>query len=198
MDRYERELRRSLRWYPKHYRERHGDEIVETALELRDLDELTVSKAERRGLMWAGLATRARERPPFLNWLAYRFFNIRVPHRHRMWARDDLMSRYYPVRTIMASLAFYLVLVLPLYLLSSPETGFWAMLAAPLGGALGGVLTNGGMIALAGGLVVLMGAASIPYQRRRMLTKHDFHRDGRPVHWTTYRDPSGRVWAVRA
>ncbi len=33
MDRYESELRRALRWYPRHYRERHGDEIVATALD---------------------------------------------------------------------------------------------------------------------------------------------------------------------
>ncbi|WAE71030.1 DUF5313 family protein [Streptomonospora nanhaiensis] len=98
MDAYEQQLRRALRWYPRHYRESRGEEIVATALELRAPGATTVDRAELRGLALAGVRTRLRERPPLWAWAGYRLFGSRLPYRYRMWARDDATGRWFAVR----------------------------------------------------------------------------------------------------
>ncbi|MFD3683789.1 hypothetical protein ACFWTE_03055 [Nocardiopsis sp. NPDC058631] len=98
MDAYEQQLRRALRWYPRHYRESRGEEIVATALELRRPGAVEVDPAELRGLALAGVRTRVGERPPLWVWAGYRLFGARVPYRYRMWARDDATGRWFTVR----------------------------------------------------------------------------------------------------
>ncbi|GAA0978536.1 hypothetical protein Q7689_26630 [Nocardiopsis tropica] len=98
MDAYEQQLRRALRWYPRHYRESRGEEIVATALELRAPGADAVDRAELRGLALAGVRTRLRERPPLWAWAGYRLFGSRLPYRYRMWARDDAAGRWFEVR----------------------------------------------------------------------------------------------------
>lgn len=98
MDVYEQRLRRALRWYPRHYRESRGEEIVATVLELRAPGADTVDRAELRGLVLGGLRTRLRERPPLWTWAGYRLLGSRVPHRYRMWVRDDALGRWFAVR----------------------------------------------------------------------------------------------------
>ncbi|GAB3213688.1 hypothetical protein ACQEU5_19425 [Marinactinospora thermotolerans] len=117
MDAYERQLRRALRWYPRHYRESRGEEIVATALELRAPGAQEVDRAELRGLALAGLRTRVREHPPLRAWAAYRFLGARVPYRYRMWARDDVVGRWFAVRRFgwgLAALVVVMAACLPL------------------------------------------------------------------------------------
>lgn len=60
------------------------------------------------GLVRGGWATRWREHPPLHTHLAYRFFNVAIPARHRDWARDDLAGPLYGVRLALARGAFML------------------------------------------------------------------------------------------
>ena len=111
MDAYEQQLRRALRWYPRHYRESRGEEIVATALELRAPGAVEVESAELRGLALAGVRTRMRERPPLWAWAGYRLLGARVPYRYRMWARDDASGRWFTVRRFAWALLAHVVVV---------------------------------------------------------------------------------------
>ncbi|GAA3741737.1 hypothetical protein HDA32_003395 [Spinactinospora alkalitolerans] len=197
MDRYEWELRRALRWYPPHYRERHGEEIIATALELRELDELEVSRAERWGLVKAGLLTRLRERPPFPRWLAYRLLGVRVPFRYRMWVRDEVLGRWFGLRTSATSLSFYFLLLIPFFWLTGSGESVYTVFFEPrdvysFGVDLGSV-PLAAVIGVWGGVTVALTWATLGFGRRRILRKHGFHPDGTSLEWTRQRCPDGRM-----
>lgn len=186
-DRHEHRLRRALRYYPRHYRERHGEEIVATALELADPADPASLRTQYRDLVRAGLATRWRERPPMGRWLLYRLFDVRVPFRYRMWARDDLLGRRYWLRRGVSLLALHLAVAVPLCLLPP----------RPTVDLFGLSMDRTAIMATVALLLVLTSLPTTGRYRRRMLDKHDFHHDGTPVRWRTYRDEQGTMRAVR-
>jgi hypothetical protein len=186
MDAYEERLRRALRWYPRHYRERHGEEIVATALDLRAPGSDAVDRAELRGLAVAGLRTRLRERPPPGAWARYRFLGTRVPYRHRMWVRDDVTGRGYAARRIGWSLAALLVpvvLLSPLAVLVPMATGVDPWGTGHTMGLLPKAWENITGLGLLWGVVWFGLQGFGRRDRTSTLRRHDFHPDGRPVSW---------------
>ncbi|WP_344101285.1 hypothetical protein [Nocardiopsis rhodophaea] len=195
MDRYESELRRALRWYPRHYRERHGDEIVATALDLREPDESIPGRAELWGLMTAGLLTRIREFPPLWHWAGYRFLGKRVPYRYRAWVRDDLTGRRYHARNVvwrvLAPVIPFAVFMVPL--------AVWATMASGVD-PWGHEYTLGfapKIVETLAQCFLLMAITWWPLtlnnfgERRRveLLARHDFYPNGRPVRWQEQQEP---------
>jgi hypothetical protein len=64
MSALERDLRRMLRWYPRHWRDEHGDALVGLHLDMADGDGSTLSRQDRAALRAAGLFERTRTTLP--------------------------------------------------------------------------------------------------------------------------------------
>ncbi|GAA3729427.1 hypothetical protein GCM10022402_07680 [Salinactinospora qingdaonensis] len=193
MDHYERQLRRALRGYPPHDRQRHGEEIIATALDLRDPAAEEPSRGEWWALLFAGLRARLRERPSLLWWLAYRSFGARLPFRYRMWARDEALGRWFPLRQGLAVIGCSMLLLSPLavLVLYSPVGSQVLQSGDPLPHALAELgqyqvpieLTN--VLEALGFVAVFFSVqlAGAGRRRRETLRKHEFHPDGTPFAW---------------
>ncbi|WP_174546325.1 hypothetical protein [Nocardiopsis dassonvillei] len=177
MDAYEQQLRRALRWYPRHYRESRGEEIVATALELRAPDAQTVERAELWGLALAGLRTQVREHPPLRAWAAYRLLGARVPYRYRMWARDDAVGRWFTVRRFgwgLVALVVVMAAFLPLAYGGALYAGLdpWgdAYTVGPVPKVVESLLAAGGL------WLALWGTAQfvVRFDRDSVLARHGF------------------------
>jgi hypothetical protein len=92
MDTYERHCRRLLRAYPIRWRERRGDELIGTLLDLAEPGQRYPSPRGSFDVVRAGLLTRWREHPPLGHWLLYRLAGKRLPSKWRMWTRDDILG----------------------------------------------------------------------------------------------------------
>lgn len=95
--RFARSVRRWLSAYPREWRDARTEEV--TSL----LEDLVGAGAHRVGLraglplLWSGLATRRRRRPPLRIVLDYRILNRPVPARYRSWVRADLTDPWRPL-----------------------------------------------------------------------------------------------------
>jgi hypothetical protein len=98
-----RQLHRLLRAYPVPWREQRGAELIGTVLDLTP-DDRRLGWRLRADLVRGGWATRLREHPPPLRWLAYRF-GARLPPRWQAWVRQDVLGRFFHVRLLPVALA---------------------------------------------------------------------------------------------
>lgn len=92
VDEYERRCRRLLRAYPPRYRSTRGAEVLGTMLDLAEPGRRAPSLRDSVDVVWGGLLTRLRERPPFRQWLLYRLLGRRLPPQWRAWTRDDIFG----------------------------------------------------------------------------------------------------------
>ncbi|WP_406290643.1 hypothetical protein [Embleya sp. NBC_00896] len=165
-DTYESRSRLLLRAYPRRYRSAREAELLGTLLDAAPPGATRPSIPEAWDIVRGGLTTRLRDRPPPHHWLAYRLLGKRVPHRYRMWVRDDALGRFLFVRRNLGSylIAFGVVwlgtiLGGPGYTpLPAPGPWRWAFLA---------------LLALG----ILNPLYSMSF-RTRILHKHDFVDDG--------------------
>jgi hypothetical protein len=157
MDVHERRCRLLLRAYPPRYRRERGEELLGTLLDLAE-DRRTPSMRDCVDVVRGGLVTRWRNRPPWESWYLYRAFDVPLPPRSRMWARDDIRGRWYPLRRFLPRLPIWaLVIVVAVY---------------------GGLSFRIGSLLVAGVLVTEM--VFIGRRRRTMLAKHGYRTDGMP------------------
>jgi hypothetical protein len=151
MDTYERRCRLLLRAYPPRYRRERGDELLGTLLDLAG-DRRTPSMRNCADVIRGGLVTRWRGRPSWESWYLYRAFDIPLPAASRMWARDDIGGRWYPLRRFLSRLPIWaLVVVVAVY---------------------GGLSFRVGSLVVAGVLVTEM--ALVGRRRRTMLARHGY------------------------
>ncbi|ASU82836.1 hypothetical protein CDO52_08620 [Nocardiopsis gilva YIM 90087] len=139
--------------------------------------------------MKAGLLTRLREFPPLWHWVAYRFFGKRVPFRHRMWARDDLTGHRYHARNmawrVLAPVIPFMVIMVPFTVWGTMTSGVdpWGY-EYTLGFApkiVETLVQSFLIMAITWWPVTLNNFGE--GRRVELLARHDFHPDGRPVHW---------------
>ncbi|WP_406283610.1 hypothetical protein [Embleya sp. NBC_00896] len=97
-DTYESRSRLLMRAYPPRYRTAREAEFLGTLLDAAPPGATRPSVRDAWDIVRGGLTTRLRDRPPPHHWLAYRLFEKRVPHRYRMWVRDDALGRFFFVR----------------------------------------------------------------------------------------------------
>lgn len=108
--RFERSARFWLHAYPRRWRRDRGDEVAGVLLELagagagvtppegtRVLDRGIGARAAF-DLVRHGWATRLREHPPLLRWIAYMAVDLRLPPRYRGWAADEIDGAFYAAR----------------------------------------------------------------------------------------------------
>jgi hypothetical protein len=100
---YERRCLALLRAYPPRYRAARGTELLGTLLDAATPGRDTPSVRESWDVIRGGLLTRWRARPPVWRWAAYRGFGARLPYAYRWWARDDVLGRWYRVRSRLGS-----------------------------------------------------------------------------------------------
>ncbi|MGA5759454.1 DUF5313 family protein [Nonomuraea bangladeshensis] len=161
---YERRCRLLMRLaYPPRFREFRGAELLGTLLDLAEPGQRGPGVRESFDLVRAGLMLRLREHPPPWRWLLYRVFGVRLPSRHRWWARDDIRGRFFVERYVSVVMLFWVVFLVPV------ESGlpYWAGLAMMCCTYLMARLSRNGL-------------------RRRWLAGHEFHPDG-----TSYRHFDG-------
>ncbi|GGS66569.1 hypothetical protein GCM10010156_26790 [Planobispora rosea] len=157
---YERRCRRLLRLaYPPRFLQTRGEEVLGTLLDLAEPGRTRPGARTVLDVLRGGAALRLRERPPLWDWVLYRLFYRRLPFRHRWWARDDIIGRFFVERLV---LSWILLLLLSLLALS----------------AFGVTVHNA---------QILFGWAASSYVlawidrrriRRHLLAKHEFHPDG--------------------
>jgi hypothetical protein len=95
--RAEVQARRALRWYPRSWREEHGEELVATVLDAARPGAARLSVPTRLDLAGNGLAQHRRSRPPW-EWLLFNGASIRpVPPPYRGWVKDRLDSTWTPL-----------------------------------------------------------------------------------------------------
>ncbi|MET7302618.1 hypothetical protein [Embleya sp. NPDC005575] len=102
-DSYESRSRALLRAYPPRYRIVREAELLGTLLDAAPLGATRPSIRDAWDVIRGGLTTRLRDRPPLHRRLAYRLFGVPVPHRYRMWVRDDALGRFFFVRNNLGS-----------------------------------------------------------------------------------------------
>lgn len=103
---FERDARRWLHAYPPRWRAERAEEALGLLADLAAPGADRLSGRERWGLLRGGLATRWRGRPPWWHWVAYRFFDRRMPRPWAPWAADDIAGTWYPVRNYLGTTWF--------------------------------------------------------------------------------------------
>lgn len=102
-DTYESRCRLLMHAYPPRYRAAREAEFLGTLLDAAPPGATRPSLRDSWDIVRGGLTTRLRNRPAPHHWLAYRFGGKRVPYRHRMWARDDALGRFFALRRNLVS-----------------------------------------------------------------------------------------------
>ena len=87
------------RAYPRRWRAVYGEDLVGTMVDLADPGVRVVPLRDGLSVVRAGWALRWREHPPLLPWLGYRLFERKLPERYRYWFMDDLLGRFFEVRS---------------------------------------------------------------------------------------------------
>ncbi|QCB92617.1 hypothetical protein [Cellulomonas shaoxiangyii] len=102
--RFARSARRWLAAYPRDWRDARTGEMTSLLADLAPPGAHRVGVRAGMPLLWSGLATRRRARPPLHVVLGYRLFNRPVPARYRPWVRADLEAPWRPLRELPWSL----------------------------------------------------------------------------------------------
>jgi hypothetical protein len=163
MDTYERRCRRLLRAYPIRWRERRGDELIGTLLDLAEPEQGRPSLRGSFDVVRAGLLTRWREHPPPGPWLLYRLGGKRLPSEWRMWTRDDILG--------WGLLVYQAVL----FLLSGALSGLGVGMFAEPGYNVPRLAFLSGVVVVG---IILAVYVSRKGLRRQSLCRQGFHPDG--------------------
>ncbi len=119
---FARSVRFWLRAYPRRWRTARGEEVLGLLADLAAPGTRRLDARSAVDLVRGGWATRGREHPPLGSWLAYRFFDRRLP-AHLPWVRDDLDGPFYPARMAGSAVALIIVLTVALDSLVEPSAG---------------------------------------------------------------------------
>lgn len=173
-------LLRSIRWwlraFPPRWRRVHERETADLLLELAPERARRLDARTAVGLLVGGWGTRWRGRPSAGRYLGYRFDLMTIDPSHREWARDDIESRWYPLRRALAAPAFFGagvgIMNLALWLPSHD----WAGIAGPM-------LRPWGVLLPA---LIVMSYAQRRAIRRRAIVRHLLPRLGEPASAAVY------------
>ena len=92
-DRAERQARVALRWYPRFWREEHGEELLATVLDAADPSGVGgLSLRTRVDLRWGALGQRRRSHPPLRWTMTIGLYQRFPPPEYRGWVRDRFDS----------------------------------------------------------------------------------------------------------
>jgi len=129
-------LLRSIRWwlraFPPRWRRVHERETTDLLLELAPERSRRLDARTAVGLLVGGWGTRWRGRPSVGRYLGYLFELTTIDPAHREWARDDIESRWYPLRRALVGPAFFGAFVGIMNLAMWLPSREWAGVAGPM------------------------------------------------------------------
>jgi hypothetical protein len=128
-----------LRAYPRRWRVERGGELTAVLADLAEPGARRVDVRSAAGLVRAGWATRWREHPPLLPYLAFRVLRRRPDPVWDPWLRDDVDGVLYPLR-------------------AGATSALWVWLGVVSGASLAGVL---GHAQPAGGVAAMLALAAV-------------------------------------
>jgi hypothetical protein len=190
---YERRCLTLLRAYPPRYRATRGEELIGTLLDAATPGREVPSIRESWDVIRGGLMTRWRAHPPVWRWLLYRVSNARLPYAYRWWARDDILGRWFSVRSNLGHLLFSCPISIGLVV------GERAVFSVQHGIPYRSPLPHGNgwwWIAIIFAAFVLVPIPGLAKRGRRLaLKKHEFLPDGTPFEAASMWGP---VWPQQA